>query len=206
MLEEELKSSAPKSSHKPKEHIYEDIEAPPSERKRPDKLAKPGKNFANAVLHSVFNKDQFRRSLKKQHEIEEDEGKGEHEITDDKIETVEISSPLIEVQIPVEDMPTESEKEDASKEVEEHASESTVKKETKEEKKVMFSQSTEEYQQKLEAERNLVKEDVSLLHQPQVDRRWSNMRYALLREEVFCQILSCSNLFNFFSILKRSRI
>lgn len=40
------------------------------------KLDAPGRNFATAVLSSVFNREQFKNLLKKQHEIEaEDENK-----------------------------------------------------------------------------------------------------------------------------------
>lgn len=47
---------------------------------------------------------------------------------------------------------------------------------TKEEKKVKFSQSTEEYQEKLAAEKGPDKEDVELPEHIKVDKRWSNMR------------------------------
>lgn len=47
---------------------------------------------------------------------------------------------------------------------------------TKEEKKVKFSQSTEEYQEKLAAEKGPDKEDVELPDHLKVAKRWSNMR------------------------------
>lgn len=47
---------------------------------------------------------------------------------------------------------------------------------TKEEKKVTFSQSTEEYQEKIAAERAPDKEDVELPEHIQTSKRWSNMR------------------------------
>lgn len=176
-------SPAPSPTHNAKEHIYEEIAVPKNDTLTTGKLGRPGKNFANAVLHSVFNKEQFKESLQKQYEIEEsDNGAVVGDAAADSInEMVEISqrhesacgdgSEIIAEEV--------QDSKDALCETAEHDSSNVASdnKEapTKEEKKVVFSQSTEEYQQKLEAEKSILKEDVLLLHQPKVDRRWSDM-------------------------------
>lgn len=163
-----------------KEHIYEEIVIPTNEAPPTGKLGIPGKSFANAVLHSVFNKEQFKKSLEKQYEIEENDDvtiPGEMTADDSPDEMTEISRhPETACRVGSEEI--DADKSTPCEAVTDNSSNLTpTKKEAlaKEEKKVMFSQSTEEYQKKLEEEKSIVKEDVLLLHQPNVDRRWSNM-------------------------------
>lgn len=222
MLEEEFKNDPPKKApRKTKEHIYEEIEAPPLKQLAAKRLGKPGRNFANAVLHSVLNKDEFKGSLQKQHEIEEvEESKVNSQLElneptkfedktniDNDIDkpTLDeaITSESIDVNvenkgIPVEDSSTMENKtnieitidhaDDLNAEKKEKTDDDTKAKSdarkevlTKDEKKVKFSQSTEErYQEKLAAEKGHDKEDVELPEHIKVAKRWSNMRFVFI--------------------------
>lgn len=62
-----------KPACKIKEHIYEEIGKPSNDTADVAKLDAPGQNFANAVLNSVFNREQFKMLLEKQHDIEADD-------------------------------------------------------------------------------------------------------------------------------------
>lgn len=224
LLEEEFKNDPPKKSpRKSKEHIYEEIEAPKSEtqtdkmQKPKKRLRKPGNNFAKAVLHSVFHKEQFKTALQKQIEVEEATENAEINTTitkpdDEKptpVEVIELSKPIdiveqseqaeqiekneqIESTTPTTDEPNESKGNDESNEnnieitvecigddtAQDEMNEKNAKREAliKEEKKVTFSQSTEEYQEKIAAEKAPDKEDVELPEHLKPIKRWSNMR------------------------------
>lgn len=247
LLEEEFKNDLPKPKKAPrktKEHIYEEIEAPPqsqslsqpqqklttSQKLIAGKLGKPADNFASAVLTSIFNKDQFKESLKRQNDVEEAE-KNEPNVdeptTEDdyskpipaeiiKISTIESKS-MSDIEIvqqieepkegastsdnvkasqsvkPIEtgqisniritvDMPVDEESTSATNDntTEGNGNDSAAARKDvliKEEKKVKFSQSTEEYQEKLAAVKGPDKEDVELPEHLKTAKRWSNMRF-----------------------------
>lgn len=242
LLEAEFKSDLPKPKKAPrktKEHFYEEIEALPqphqklttSQKLIANKLGKPADNFASAVLTSIFNKDKFKESLKRQNKVEEaaeNELKVEDTISKDnnskpipaeiiEISTIESKSTfdteivrqideskesannntLDDVQASKSEKPMEREQisnieitvnmpdNEESTPTTDYTNEGNVndsavtKKDvlTKEEKKVKFSQSTEEYQEKLAAEKGPVKEDVELPDHLKTTKRWSNMRF-----------------------------
>lgn len=219
LLEEEFKNDPPKKApRKTKEHIYEEIEAPGALTAfTAGKLGNPANLFANAVLHSVLNKDEFKESLKRQHEIEDSEEinkpletQATKPVPDEVIElqsTTEIekktseenntpnesmpptnqSGQLSQVEIKIEMADEESGEmapTDASEFVEKILNDARKSVLAKEEKKVTFSQSTEEYQEKIAAEKGPDKEDVELPEHIKVAKRWSNMRsvfHSLLR-------------------------
>lgn len=250
LLEEEFKNDLPKPKKAPrktKEHIYEEIEAPPqtqsqslsqpqqklttSQKLIAGKLGKPADNFASAVLTSIFNKDKFKESLKRQNDVEEadknepniDETKTEddnskpipaeiikistiesksmsdieiiQQIDEPKdsastsdnvkasqsekpIETGQISNIRITVDVPDNEESTSATNDNNTNDGNGNDSAAARKDVlTKEEKKVKFSQSTEEYQEKLAAEKGPDKEDVELPEHLKTAKRWSNMRF-----------------------------
>lgn len=251
LLEAEFKNDLPKPKKAPrktKEHIYEEIEAPlqsqsqsqsqpqpqqeltTSQKLIAGKLGKPADNFASAVLTSIFNKDKFKESLKRQNKVEEIE-KNELKVEETKTieddnskpipaEIIEISTIETNLTSGIEiaeqiDLPKESastsddvkasgnvksieieqisnieitidmpDNEESTSTVndanDDNANDSAAAKKdvlTKEEKKVTFSQSTEEYQEKLAAEKGPDKEDVELPEHLKTAKRWSNMRF-----------------------------
>lgn len=245
LLEEEFKNDLPKPKKAPrktKEHIYEEIEAPPQSQSQSQpqlqpqqklttsqklfagKLGKPADNFASAVLTSIFNKDEFRVSLKRQNEVEdadENELKVEETRTKDdnskpfpaeiiEISTIELKSTsdivqqidepkdsastsgdvkvseserpttetgqLSNIEITV-DLPDNEGTTSTTNDTNDDSAAARKDVLTKEEKKVTFSQSTEEYQEKLAAEKGPDKEDVELPEHLKTAKRWSNMRF-----------------------------
>lgn len=211
LLEEEFKNDPPKKApRKVKEHIYEEIDQPGAITSFTNaKLGKPANIFACAVLHSVLNKDEFKESLQRQNEIEDEEEarlakekeaaaaiessaviSSAKPIPDEIIEIKAVASETSETLDETSGQKSELAKvdeDDESREKTENAdepnecvstSDNDPRKDVlvKEEKKVTFSQSTEEYQDKLAAEKGPEKEDVELPENIKVSKRWSNMR------------------------------
>lgn len=289
LLEEEFKNDPPKKApRKTKEHIYEEIDTPGAITSlAAQKLGKPANLFANAVLHSVLNKEEFKDSLQRQNEIEDaaelmvkeieaqiqlkaekqlDKGIAKQEPAeeaivvklekgDDKPVPIEIIDlkpveeqtkepqtveertaeethnedsinkdyePIIvqdstneaktdiEITIDSPDV-TEVEKLEDADEVPKLKNDPRKHMLTKEEKKVKFSQSTEDYQEKLAAEKGPDKEDVELPDHLKISKRWSNMRFvdfiylylfiflALLNGSLRIHVCVCGSLKEYFS-------
>lgn len=225
LLEEEFKNDPPKKApRKVKEHIYEEIDTPGAITSFTNaKLGKPANVFACAVLHSVLNKDEFKESLQRQNEIEDEEEVRLAKEEEAAVATIETSSAANDEAKPIPDeiieitttanetneddatsgdadqpQKNESAKVDDDSEKTENADEATTASDNdprKDVKKVKFSQSTEEYQDKLAAEKGPEKEDVELPENIKVSKRWSNMRSVCQQFSYtnFCLNFFCTN-------------
>lgn len=181
LLEEEFKNDPPKKSpRRSKEHIYEDIQ-PVDNLTAPDvsvqSILVQKAPQQNAALHETIeaNEQQAKQVVEKPEEINEACGSLETELTPPK--------PVEIIQINVDEAEDIKVEGTACDDNGNHSQESHPKLEavrdatlSAAEKKVKFSQSTEEYQEKIAAERGPEKEDVELPPEHINKSKWSHMR------------------------------
>lgn len=165
ILAEEFKRDPPKKSpRKTKEHIYEDVQT--------------NDDVLPVDLQSMILTKTITENLLIEESKDRDAEKPKNESP--KLKPVLIKTSEVEISIDEVDASAEPVKEeDANANENDENNLGFRPKLEAAEKKVTFSQSTEEYQAKIESERTPEKEDVELpqeLIKPKTDSRWSNIK------------------------------
>lgn len=200
LLEEEFKNDPPKkSARKSKEHIYEDIQPVDDvpavnlhsifvnklqHKEIPEK--KPNVEIEEEIQIEINEEVKVQDEAKVVNDVKEEKRNDDKSYEEMENKTIESTNRFIVVNVDEVNKPLEITNAELEIKVSDESFSNLLEPISKHEvtsektdKKVTFSQSTEEYQEKMAAERSPEKEDVALpenLIKPKSDLRWSTMK------------------------------